>query len=130
MKAEPVTPLFLKQVAAALASNDAFNTLHRLSEDDPSYRPTTHAELARAIDCDPNTIKHLLGGVRAGTKAKKISRSKYVPAIREALKIQQMESIEIPANRVALFQRISSWPDAALDELARRLDDLERGIVR
>lgn len=125
-KLEDVTPLFVKQVAAALALNDAFNTQHKLRKEDPRYRICTHAELADAVGCDPNMLKHMLGGVRTGTKTKKIERSRLVAPVRAALGIPQMASVLVPANRLALFQRLAALPDDVLKDVEHKILAIER----
>jgi hypothetical protein len=122
-----VTPLFLKQVAAALAQNDAHNTQHNLKRGDPGYKICKPGELADAVGADPNMIKHLLGGVRPGTKTKKVSRSRLVGPIREALGIEQMGSVLLPASIVAVVQRLAERDATkfgkALEEMEAQLND-------
>lgn len=122
---EPVTELFVKQVNAKLAANDAFNMERGLKKGDRDYRPCSHADLADATGADPNSIKNMLGGVRAGTKAKKIGRSKYVRAIREVLDIPQMVSMLVPADRLAILDRLSKIPMPLLKRLQEELRQLE-----
>lgn len=125
-KMEPVTPLFLKQVEAALAQNALHNTKHGLRKEDRGYRLAQHADLVDATGADANTIKHLLGGVRPGTKTKKIGRSAYVPIIREKLGIAQIVTTQVPADRLKLVEAIASLPDTAFRELEKHIAQLDR----
>lgn len=123
---EPVTELFKQQVEAALATNRAFNTQHELKSGMRGYRIKNHAELARAVGSDRNTIKNLLGGVRPGTKAKATGRSKYVRLIREALGIVQLIEVQVPTYSLGLVKRISALPKPAFEEMERKMSDLLR----
>jgi hypothetical protein len=123
---EPVTDLFRKQVEAALARNAVHNAERGLRKGTHGYRPENHADLADETGADANTIKHLLGGVRAGTKTKKISRSSYVPIIRRVLGIAQIVTTQVPANRLKLVERIASMPDDAFRDFEASVERLDR----
>jgi hypothetical protein len=114
---EPVTKLFVAQVKAALAANAAYNEQHRLKKGDKGYRIATHADLHDASSADPNQIKNMLGGVRLGTVTKQIGRSRDVPKIRRALNLPKMATIEVPADRAALVQRIAALSNEQFREL-------------
>lgn len=124
---EPVTKLFVAQVKAALAANAAYNEQHHLKKGDRAYRIATHADLHDASGVDPNTIKHMLGGVRPGTKTKKIGRSRDVPKIRRALSLPKMVMIEVPQNRAALVQRITVLSDQQYADLEREIAQIAEG---
>jgi hypothetical protein len=117
--ARKVTPLFIKQALAAMAANAVHNLKHKLKPGDPGYKTATHADLERVSGADANTIKHLFGGVRAGTKTKKIGRSKYVDPIANDLGIEASVAVEVPASRVAIVQALVD----ASDELWARFAD-------
>lgn len=120
---QKVTELFVKQVIAALAANDAYNAQHKLRKGDRGYKPSSHQDLSDATGADPNQIKNMLGGVRAGTKTKAIGRSKYVDPICELLGIKRMVGIEVPIDLVDLVQRIANLSDeerAALEAEIKR----------
>lgn len=121
-----VTDLFLKQVKATLATNDAYNTKHRLNPGDRGYRIATHADLTTAIGVDPNAIKNLLGGVRAGTKAKRPGRSRLVDPIARALGIRAVVTVEVQDDRVELVEIINSLPDDVVVKFAQDLRRLVR----
>lgn len=118
---EPVTKLFIAQVKAALAANEAHNEQHRLKRGDRGYRISKPSDLADEADVDPNQIKNMLGGVRPGTIIKKIGRSRDVPKIRRALNLPKMTTIEVPADRAALVQRIVALSSERFHELEREI---------
>lgn len=124
--AEAVTILLKKQVAFALLQNDIYNTEKKIPKGDPRRKISSHAELATALDADPNTIKHMFGGVRAGTKTKKIGKSKYVPRIRDLLNIKQLVTVEVRADRLNYVASVSSIPDDKIEVFDRKLGDLIR----
>lgn len=97
-ESRPVTDLFVKQVNAKLAENDVYNTQHKLRPGDDGYRIATHADLVRATGADANAIKHLLGGVRHGTKTTRPKRSKLVDPIATLLGIPLLVTVEVPED--------------------------------
>lgn len=118
-KPREVTSLFVKQVVAALAANEVYNTQHKLKKGQPGYRIASHADLAEETGADPNQIKNMLGGVRAGTKTKAVGKSKYVDPICDALGIERLVRIEaeVPSRVADLVQRIIALPPDMLSEL-------------
>lgn len=120
IKAEPrkVTQLFVQQVVASLAANKVHNTKNRLSKGENGYRPESHQDISDEIDCDPNAIKNLLGGVRAGTKAKRPRTSRLVDPICKLLGIERMIGVDVPASLVPLVLEIAAMPLERRIELA------------
>lgn len=117
-EARKVTPLFVKQVQAALKANDVFNTQHRLTKGERGYRPSSHQDLADEIGADPNAIKNLLGGVRSGTKVKQPGRSRLVDPICELLGIERIVEVDIPSGLVDLVLEIAALTPEQRAELA------------
>lgn len=118
-----VTPLFVKQVEAALKANDVHNTQHRLRKGDRGYRPSSHADLADATGAHQNAISDLLGGVRAGTQSKQPERSRLVDPICELLGIKRFVEVSVPADLAALIERLAALsPEdrAAIEEEVRK----------
>lgn len=101
-----VTSLFIKQVEAALKTNDVHNTLHRLKKGDAGYRPRSHQDLADELDCTPDAIGDLLGGVRATNKP--VGRSRLVDPICELLGLERFVDVTVPESIVDLVQRIAA----------------------
>lgn len=123
---EPVTRLFVLQVKAALAKNLEHNERGNIKPGDRGYRIATHADLSAASGVDPNQIKNMLGGMRPGTKTKKIGRSRDVPKIRRALDLPRMISVEVPADRAEVLQLLASLSPDAFLEVERELLELAR----
>jgi hypothetical protein len=123
---EPVTRLFVAQVKAALTANAAYNEQHGLKKGDRGYRIATHADLKDEADVDANQIKNMLGGVRPGTVTKKIGRSRDVPKIRRALGLPRMATIEVPADRAALLQRLAALSSEQFAELQDEIAAIEK----
>lgn len=117
-----VTPLFIKQVQAALKANDVFNTQHHLKKGEPGYRPSSHQDLADELGVDPNAIKNLMGGVRSGTKAKQPERSKLVDPICELLDIEPIVDVGVPKGSLSLVERIAAMSPEARAELEAEID--------
>lgn len=105
-KLRTVTSLFIKQVEAALAANDVYNTMHRLKKGDPRYRPRSHQDLADELDCTPDAIGDLLGGVRAANKP--VERSRLVDPICDLLGLEKFVDVTVPESIVDLVQRIAA----------------------
>lgn len=116
-----VTPLFLKQVEAALAVNRVYNTKHKLRKGDVGYRIGSHQDLADALNVDPNSIKNLLGGVRPGTKAKAPGRSKLVDPICDLLGIERLIEVAIPAKVADDVLFIAALPVEEIAELMAKI---------
>lgn len=124
-KAKPVTELFKLQAKAAMAMNAAYNLQHELKPGQDGYRPATAADLERETGADANLLKHMFGGVRPGTKTKKIGASKYVDPIAQALGIQQTETVEIRADRADLVRWLNALPDEVFKDLQAKIRALE-----
>lgn len=103
-----VTPLVLKQIEAALATNRVYNMQRKLKKGAPDYRPQSPQDLADLTGADPNTVKNLLGGVRPGTKAKRPKESRLIDPICDLLGIDRTVSVEVPVTLSALVQRIAA----------------------
>jgi hypothetical protein len=106
----PVTDLFVKQVAAALAANEVHNAQHKLKRGDRGYRPESQADLSAATGANQNAITDLLGGVRPGTKSKRPARSRLVDPLCDLLGIERMVAIVVPVSLVSLIERIAALP--------------------
>lgn len=113
----PVTDLFIKQVAAALAANEVYNAQHKIKKGERGYRAESQADLAEETGANQNAILNLLGGVRQGTKGKRPGRSRLVDPICTILNIERMVSVEVPASLVALIERITALPPDMRNEL-------------
>lgn len=124
-KMEDVSPLFILQVKSALAANATHNAEFNLKPGDKDYRIATHADLATATKIDPNIIKHMFGGVRPGTKTKKISRSRFVGLIRHTLGIPQIVSVPFVSDRVRIARRLTELNREQWEEFSKKLDELE-----
>lgn len=121
-----VTPLFIKQVQAALKANDVYNTQHRLKKGERGYRPSSHQDLAEALDVDPNSIKNLLGGVRAGTNVKSPKTSRLVDPICELLGIEPIVDVPVPSSLAGLVSRLRSLPPDRIAEISAQVADAEK----
>lgn len=105
-KLRTVTSLFVKQVEAELAANDVYNTRHHLRKGDAGYRPRSHQDLADELECTPDAIGDLLGGVRATNKP--VGRSRLVDPICELLGLEKFVDVNVPESIADLVQRIAA----------------------
>jgi len=123
-KLEDVTELFVAQVKAKLAANAAHNIRFALKNTDPDFRICSHAQLADATGIDPNIIKHMFGGVRPGTKTKKITRSRFVGLIRHALEISQVTVVPFVMERANIARTLAGMNDDQWKRFAPELTKL------
>lgn len=114
-----VTPLFVKQVIAALAANEVHNAKHGLKKGDPGYLPASNQDIADETGADPNQVKNMLGGVRPGTKIKKVGKSKYVDPICDLLGIERLVrvEVEVPARVADMIRALAALPPDAIVDL-------------
>lgn len=110
---EDNTPEFREAARAALANNAIANRIRKKRKGDPGYLISNQAELADAIDADRTTIKKLLGGARASTKAKISERSVYVGRVRRVLDLGKPEVVTVRPERLDVVRWIAELPDAA-----------------
>lgn len=119
-----ITPLLIKQVNAALAANELYNAQHGLKKGTDGYRAESHQDLADETGADPNQIKNMFGGVRPGTKIKKVGKSKYVDPICDLLGIERLVrvEIEVPVRTAELIRAIARLSPESIAELEKKVN--------
>lgn len=110
---EAVTDDLRQEVRDKLRVNKERNKLRGAKKkDSPGRLIGNYADLADAIDGDPNEMRRMFGGVRPDTKVEKLrDRSRYVRRIRLVLDLAPVVTREIKASREEAHRDLDELPD-------------------
>lgn len=101
-----------------MIKNEEYNRLRGLRSDDPSYRISSQAELAKALsnltkrDVSRRMVQKILGGVHRDTDVKLVTNSAYIPMIRRLLDLVPVATISVRMPRASVMKFIAELPDA------------------